>query len=44
MEADAQLFDECSAKHRCEAEQEEQKAEFRQARWATLRDMHDKKK
>lgn len=44
MEADAQLFDECSAKHRCEAEQEEQKTEQRQARWAALQELHDKKK
>jgi serine/threonine-protein phosphatase 2A regulatory subunit B' len=38
MEADPSLFDECSAKHRQEAEEEEQKAEVRAQRWQALRD------
>jgi serine/threonine-protein phosphatase 2A regulatory subunit B' len=41
MEADPQLFDECSAKHRIEVEQEERKAEVRKTRWAALQDRFD---
>ena len=44
MEADPQLFDECSAKHRQEAEQEEQKEQTRQERWALLKEfLHARK-
>ena len=42
MEADPQLFDECSAKHRQEAEQEEQADQQRQERWAILKELHEK--
>jgi len=43
MEADPQLFDECSAKHRQEAEEEEQREELRKQKWAFLQDQLDKK-
>jgi len=43
MEADPQLFDECSAKHRTEAEEEEHRTELRRKKWAQLQDAHDKK-
>jgi len=36
MEADPQLFDECSAKHRLEAEEDEEKEKSRKERWAAL--------
>jgi serine/threonine-protein phosphatase 2A regulatory subunit B' len=39
MEADPQLFDECSAKHRQEAEEEEQRKELRSKKWATLKEL-----
>jgi len=39
MEADPQLFDECSAKHRQEAEEEEGKLEKRIQKWGILKDM-----
>jgi len=38
MEADPQLFDECSAKHRQEAEEEARKVETRQQKWKALED------
>jgi len=41
MEADPQLFDECSAIHRQEAEAEEQKALVRVQRWQALKDRFD---
>mmetsp|Transcript_121201 Transcript_121201/g.302483 ORF Transcript_121201/g.302483 Transcript_121201/m.302483 type:complete len:469 (-) Transcript_121201:45-1451(-) len=44
MEADPQLFDDCSAKHRAEEEAEEQKEAGRQQKWKMLKDMHDAKK
>merc|ERR1719161_1520390 len=43
MEADPQLFDECSAKHRQEAEEQEQKDEQRETKWARLQELHDAK-
>mmetsp|Transcript_20689 Transcript_20689/g.39327 ORF Transcript_20689/g.39327 Transcript_20689/m.39327 type:complete len:468 (-) Transcript_20689:261-1664(-) len=43
MEADPQLFDECSAKHRQEAEDEEQRDEARQRKWAYLQEQADAK-
>jgi len=43
MEADPQLFDECSAKHRTEAEVEEQSAALRLKKWSQLQDAFDKK-
>merc|ERR1712187_409914 len=41
MEADPQLFDECSAKHRHDEEEEDQREQTRIARWATLTKMHE---
>merc|ERR1711933_106402 len=41
MEADPQLFDECSAKHRADEEEEEKKEQERQRKWAALQDLHD---
>mmetsp|Transcript_60498 Transcript_60498/g.109013 ORF Transcript_60498/g.109013 Transcript_60498/m.109013 type:complete len:464 (-) Transcript_60498:175-1566(-) len=43
MEADPQLFDECSAKHKQEEEEEELRAVIRVQRWAALQELHDKK-
>merc|ERR1712032_609603 len=43
MEADPQLFDECSAKHRRDEEGEEVKEQERQRKWKALQDMHDAK-
>jgi len=40
MEADPQLFDECSAKHRQEAEEDEEKEKTRKERWAALEDIY----
>merc|ERR1712107_71617 len=42
MEADPQLFDECSAKHRQEAETEEQEEEVRKKKWEMLQNLHGK--
>jgi len=42
MEADPQLFDECSAKHRAEAEEEERKDDIRRQKWAVLKDAYEK--
>merc|ERR1712117_89523 len=41
MEADPQLFDECSAKHRADEEEEERKEVARTNRWAALADMYE---
>merc|ERR1719159_2371711 len=41
MEADPQLFDECSAKHRAEAETQEQNENHRQAKWSKLQELYD---
>merc|ERR1719444_620686 len=38
MEADPQLFDECSARHRVEEEEEEKREQARKERWAALED------
>merc|ERR1719375_359445 len=43
MEADPQLFDECSAKHRVEEEEREQREAVRKEKWEQLRKLHDKK-
>jgi serine/threonine-protein phosphatase 2A regulatory subunit B' len=43
MEADPQLFDECSAKHRADEEKEEHHERLRQERWKILEDMHNAK-
>jgi len=43
MEADPQLFDECSARHRTEAETQEQREAARNAKWARLQELHDAK-
>merc|ERR1711862_364983 len=43
MEADPQLFDECSAKHRKEEEEEEHIEQARQQKWKALEDMHNAK-
>merc|ERR1712060_985269 len=40
MEADPQLFDQCTAKHRADEEAEERKAQVRAQRWKQLQDMH----
>lgn len=44
MESDPQLFDECSAKHKTEAEEQEARDEKREQRWAALRLAHDETK
>eukprot|EP00929_Paragymnodinium_shiwhaense_P020408 TRINITY_DN13619_c0_g1_i2.p1 TRINITY_DN13619_c0_g1~~TRINITY_DN13619_c0_g1_i2.p1 ORF type:complete len:469 (+),score=127.42 TRINITY_DN13619_c0_g1_i2:96-1502(+) len=44
MEADPQLFDECSAKHRNQEEEEERKLQLRARKWAQLQDVYDAKK
>merc|ERR1712167_272866 len=38
MEADPQLFDECSARHRTEAETQERREVVRNAKWAKLQE------
>jgi serine/threonine-protein phosphatase 2A regulatory subunit B' len=43
MEADSQLFDECSAKHRTEEEEEETRERGRVMKWAHLQDLFDAK-
>mmetsp|Transcript_86708 Transcript_86708/g.169650 ORF Transcript_86708/g.169650 Transcript_86708/m.169650 type:complete len:476 (+) Transcript_86708:22-1449(+) len=43
MEADPQLFDDCSAKHRAEEESEERKEQQRTQKWQILKEMHDVK-
>mmetsp|Transcript_28548 Transcript_28548/g.86198 ORF Transcript_28548/g.86198 Transcript_28548/m.86198 type:complete len:474 (-) Transcript_28548:36-1457(-) len=43
MEADPQLFDECSAKHRAEEEKEERTEASRVQKWAELQRMFDAK-
>merc|ERR1719482_1537919 len=42
MEADPQLFDECSARHRTETEQQEEQETVRKAKWDKLQDYFDK--
>jgi serine/threonine-protein phosphatase 2A regulatory subunit B' len=39
MEADPQLFDECSAKHRADEEEEERREAARKGKWAQLQEM-----
>lgn len=43
MEADPQLFDECSAKHKDQCEEEERRDVIRKERWAILEEMHAQK-
>eukprot|EP00415_Alexandrium_ostenfeldii_P002381 UN2381 len=43
MEADQQLFDECSAKHRADEEEKEQREQARAQKWEMLEDMHREK-
>jgi serine/threonine-protein phosphatase 2A regulatory subunit B' len=43
MEADPQLFDECSAKHRSESEAEEDKTKVRKNKWDMLKAEFEKK-
>jgi len=43
MEADPQLFDECSAKHRADEEEEERKENARNQKWSQLKDFLDQK-
>merc|ERR1719159_260384 len=43
MEADPQLFDECSAKHRAEEDEEERRLQLRTQKWAKLKAMHESK-
>jgi serine/threonine-protein phosphatase 2A regulatory subunit B' len=40
MEADPQLFDECSAKHRQEADEEDTKQQKREEKWQKLKALH----
>merc|ERR1712203_742914 len=44
MEADPPLFDECSAKHRADEDEEEKKESTRTSRWQALQKMHDEKR
>jgi len=44
MEADPQFFDECSAKHRQQTEEDEQREEVRKQKWAYLREQAELKK
>merc|ERR1712190_658689 len=41
MEADPPLFDDCSAKHRADEEEEDRKAQVRQQRWKVLQDLFE---
>mmetsp|Transcript_51292 Transcript_51292/g.120276 ORF Transcript_51292/g.120276 Transcript_51292/m.120276 type:complete len:486 (-) Transcript_51292:64-1521(-) len=43
MEADPQLFDECSAKHRADEEEEGRREQERTRKWQVLQEMHDAK-
>merc|ERR1712157_250086 len=43
MEADPQLFDECSARHRAEEEDEERKQFERRSKWLALQEMMDQR-
>merc|ERR550537_1896871 len=43
MEADPQLFDECSARHRTETEQEEAREAQRKQKWTKLQELFDAK-
>merc|ERR1711920_1015957 len=43
MEADPQLFDECSAKHRAEEDEEEKKESQRVSKWQALQIMYENK-
>jgi len=43
MEADPQLFDECSAKHRTEEEDEERQEQVRKRKWEYLQDIYNRK-
>merc|ERR1712083_146822 len=43
MEADPQLFDQCSAQHRTDEEEEDRREQTRQQKWKVLHDLHDTK-
>lgn len=43
MEADPPLFDECSTRHRTEAEQQEQQETIRKAKWSKLQEAYNLK-
>jgi len=43
MEADPQLFDECSAKHRVDEEDEERREQTRSQKWELLSNLHKEK-
>mmetsp|Transcript_68021 Transcript_68021/g.142041 ORF Transcript_68021/g.142041 Transcript_68021/m.142041 type:complete len:474 (-) Transcript_68021:318-1739(-) len=43
MEADPQLFDDCSTKHKAEEENEERREALRAQKWQILQDMHNAK-
>mmetsp|Transcript_75482 Transcript_75482/g.213525 ORF Transcript_75482/g.213525 Transcript_75482/m.213525 type:complete len:470 (-) Transcript_75482:101-1510(-) len=43
MEADPQLFDDCSAKHRADEEDEERREQVRNQKWEHLKDLHKQK-
>mmetsp|Transcript_26748 Transcript_26748/g.61624 ORF Transcript_26748/g.61624 Transcript_26748/m.61624 type:complete len:472 (-) Transcript_26748:58-1473(-) len=42
MEADPMLFDECSAKHRADEEEEERRDQLRSFRWNAIQEAYDK--
>jgi len=44
MEADSQLFDECSARHRKDLEDEQEGTSAREQRWAHLKELHDRRR
>merc|ERR1711979_121986 len=44
MEADPQLFDECSAKHRAEEQEEESREAQRTSKWLALKQLMDQKR
>jgi len=44
MEADPQLFEDCSSKHRLEEENEERKQQQRTSRWQALKELHESSK
>jgi len=43
MEADPLLFDQCTAQHQQDKEQEERREQARKQKWKTLQDLHDAK-
>lgn len=43
MEADPTLFDECSAKHRADEDEEDRREQLRQQKWEALQNLHEAK-